>query len=856
MEENKHNQTIEHNEQEHIPPTDTTDQFKSENYSSVAAIEDTDGFHRYDDIYYSKQPDNIIGFRNYNHEIEFQFNNGFELKVTILTAKILRFQYKHPLVPDVEVTYPLLSDLDFQVPDIHFESQAGYYLIATSALNCYIQKEGGLIKIIDSEDGVVLSADAVPFKTNRTIQQGMSKLTLTKKVSGQTHFFGLGDKTGALNLRGRKYQNWTEDSFGYGHHSDNLYRAIPFYFGLEEDKGFGIYLNNSYRSYFDFDSQENQLHTIQADGGTMDYFFFYGPDLTDVARHYTKITGTPELPPLWSLGFHQCRWSYFPDSRVREVAKDFRDQKIPCDAIYLDIDYMDGYRCFTWNEEYFPDPKGLIGELVQDGFQTVVMIDPGIRLDPEYWVYQRGMEQDAFCKRPSGELMIGPVWPSNCVFPDYSNPDVRDWWGELYRELYNVQGVSGFWNDMNEPAIFKVNNKSFPNDVLHFNEGKPTNHKALHNLYGMLMSKATYEGLKQLKPDKRPFLLARATFGGGQRYAALWTGDNFSTWEHLQIANMQCQRLSVSGFSFVGSDIGGFANYPDGELMVRWLQLGIFHPVFRVHSMGAHEDGASSVDEDAVRKAEEANRMDQEPWSFGEPFTTFAREAIELRYKLLPYFYTAFRQNVQDGTPIIRSLSFEDQTDPTCLTRENEFIVGSHLLVSPVIYQGATLQHTYLPKGKWYDFHSNIPYNGEETIEQGIELKDIPMFVRAGAVIPLYPVQQYTGELEIEEVTLKVYHGEASSNLYEDLGDSYDYRKGAYNWRTFETFIEEGAFRINQHKEGAYTKGAKQFRLEINGLPSSPLSCKVDGNDLNIQEEEGRYILTVASDFQAIEIMF
>ncbi|MCB0589481.1 MAG: hypothetical protein KDD06_29625, partial [Phaeodactylibacter sp.] len=327
-----------------------------------------------------------------------------------------------------------------------------------------------------------------------------------------------------------------------------------------------------------------------------------------------------------------------------------------CDAIYLDIDYMDGYRCFTWNKDYFPNPSAMIGKLRQQGFQTVVMIDPGIRVDSKYRVYQKGMEKEAFARRSSGELMRGPVWPPDCVFPDFTRPDVREWWGGLYKGLYLEDGVSGFWNDMNEPAVFKVEGATCPDNVLHHYDGHPCDHRKAHNVYGQQMSRATFEGLKKLKPGKRPFVLTRATFSGGQRFASVWTGDNAATWEHLRLANLQCQRLSASGFSFVGSDIGGFDKQPDGELFIRWLQLAVFHPLYRVHSMGNNIDGAAEAEAEMIQAAEKENRMDQEPWSFGEDNTLLARKAIEFRYELLPYIYTAFRQYVQTGSPVIRSL--------------------------------------------------------------------------------------------------------------------------------------------------------------------------------------------------------
>jgi len=635
-----------------------------------------------------------------------------------------------------------------------------------------------------------------------------------------------------------------------------MYRSVPFYFGLRRGLGYGIFLDNPYRSFFDFDSKNNGQTSFSAAGGTMNYYFIYGPDLLDVARQYTDITGRPELPPLWALGFHQSRWSYHPESRVREVANEFRERKIPCDAIYLDIDYMDGYRCFTWNEKSFPNPAQLTADLEKQGFQTIVMIDPGLKVDENYWVFKDGLKKDMFCRRTTGKLMIGPVWPQNCVFPDFTNPKVRTWWADLYEHLYTKDGISGFWNDMNEPAVFKINHKTFPDEVLHDYDGHPTNHQKAHNIYGLLMSRATLEGLKKLKPEKRPFLLTRASFSGGQRYAAVWTGDNVASWEHLMLGNRQCQRMSVSGFSFIGTDVGGFVEQPDGELMARWLQLGVFHPVFRVHSMGNNEDGAGETDQERIHKLEEIDRMDQEPWSFGEEATNHARAAIELRYKLLPYFYTAFWQYASYGTPMLRSLVFYDQQDGEAIFNEQEFLFGDHLLVSAVTEPGVEQQDVYLPKGQWYDYFDKTKYDGEQTITVETPLSHIPIFAKAGAILPHYPVQQYTDEFPIEELTLQVFYknGNETSQLYEDAGEGYAYRKGDYNLKTFELAGTAQVFVLAQKQEGQFSESYTTCRLELFGLPFTAKMAEVDGKMLDLEAVEEGYVLTVPQDFKEVRI--
>ncbi|NIT58211.1 MAG: hypothetical protein GWN00_18865, partial [Aliifodinibius sp.] len=370
-------------------------------------------------------------------------------------------------------------------------------------------------------DGTLLCQDAKPFRRKDSIMKGVTEVKVTKEAPDDTHYFGLGDKiTDDGTLRGHSFENWNTDAYAYelDEHRDPLYRSIPFYQALNNDgNAYGIFLDNTYRSHFDFDSKNKKTCTISADGGCMNYYFIYGPKLTTVSERYAMLTGTPELPPLWGLGYHQCRWSYYPEERVRELAQAFRDKEIPCDAIYLDIDYMDDYRVFTWDNDRFPDPKKLINDLKEEGFETIVMIDPGIKMDGDYHVYQQGLENDYFCKRPDGELMIGPVWPPKTVFPDYTNPEVRQWWGDLYEDLLADKGVSGIWNDMNEPAVFEVKAKTFPDNIRHHFDGHSASHKKAHNIYGMQMARASYDGIKKHLKSNRPFLLTRANFSGGQR---------------------------------------------------------------------------------------------------------------------------------------------------------------------------------------------------------------------------------------------------------------------------------------------------------------------------------------------------
>ncbi|MEM9919072.1 MAG: glycoside hydrolase family 31 protein [Bacteroidota bacterium] len=819
------------------------------------SIEEIDPSERYADVYTEYIPDNIQYAEVEGQKVLFHCDNGIQLRLDVVSPTIFRLRYAPKGVFLADFSYAIDPTFSAENVRIQLEEKDDHYLVATDKLKCKVEKKNMLVHFLDPQDEVICE-ESEGFYGRSTILEGWTEISISKKNDKENHYFGLGDKSCRLNLQGKEFENWNTDSFAYGKDTDPLYRAIPFYYGLENGKGYGIFLDNTYKTLFDFGKEEPDTIKFSTEGGELNYYFIYGPELVDVSSQYHQLCGRPELPPMWAFGFHQCRWSYFPEERVMEVAEEFRKRQIPCDAIYLDIDYMDGYRCFTWNHNYFPRPKKMIRALKEKGFQTVVMIDPGIKIDPEYEVYKDGLEKDVFCRRSNGEMMNGPVWPPDCAWPDFTDPAVRNWWGPLYKELYVDQDISGFWNDMNEPAVFGVLHKTFPDQVNHFCDGYPGDHRKAHNIYGMNMSQATYDGLKKLKPTTRPFVLTRATYAGGQRYAAVWTGDNIASWEHLKIANRQCQRLSISGFSFVGTDIGGFFGSPDGELMVRWLQMGIFHPFYRVHSIGNNTDGSTSTDEEAVAKEMADNRLDQEPWVYGAEYTDMARVAIEWRYRLLPYIYTAFRQHLIDGVPILQPLSMYDQHDPMCLSRENEFIFGGQLLVAPIIEEGRRRQKAYLPAGKWYHFSSSKAYKGQRKAKVEAPLDDIPVFVKAGTILPLYPVRQNTQEA-VEQLQLFIYFEEGNfrSQLYEDAGDGYDYLKKQYSLQVFDLHGQGDSLNIRRSREGKFKQSYSTIRLTFIGLPFKLNSCQVDGQTISVEKAGNGLLSTeVPADFKHLEL--
>lgn len=787
--------------------------------------------------------------------VRLRTDNGCLLNVYVLTDTIIRFRFAPEGYFPADFSYAIAPDFQPACQKLSVVERKSYLSIKTTELECRIKKEGLLTTILNTSGKVVLEDDKgfhwEPY------EHGGSVVMMSKQAREQEYFTGLGDKSCHLNLRGARLQNWNTDCFGYGADTDPLYRTIPFYYGMHAGVGYGVFFDNSYRTQFDFASERAEATSFWAHHGEMNYYFIYGPDLNEVAKRYHDLTGRPELPPMWSLGFHQCRWSYYPEAEVKRIAHEFRSREIPCDAIYLDIDYMDAYRCFTWDYERFPDPARMIQELKDQGFRTVVIIDPGIKIDHDYWVFTEGLARDAYLKTAEGPYAEAKVWPGDCFFPDYTRPDVREWWGALFKDLVRKMGVQGVWNDMNEPAAFEVPTKTLPPEVRFDYEGIGSSHERGHNVYGMQMSRASYEGVKQFAYPDRPILITRASYAGGQRYASVWTGDNVASWEHLKLASLQSQRLSISGFSFVGSDIGGFNDYPDGELFVRWLQLGIFHPLCRVHSIGYHGKGDEAVDEEAVAKSmAEQPDLDQEPWSYGEPFTTIARRTIELRYQLMGIIYTAFWQHVQDGTPVLRPLSFEDQHDPETLHRMEEFILGDHLLACPISEQGADGRMMYLPKGHWYRFQTGEEFEGGQEVFARAVLSDIPMFVRGGAVLPIYPVMQYTQEKPIEILDLHVYltEGEESSTLYEDAGDGYDYEQGNYRLAKFWQANEGRNMRLQQTLTGKMNPSYDSYRLILHGVKAQVVRCSVDGKAVSYYRRGSVLEVRVPADFRSFRM--
>ena len=502
---------------------------------------------------------------------------------------------------------------------------------------------------------------------------------VSKAMPLDEHFFGLGDKTGPLDRRNEAFTLWNTDAYRFQESTDPLYKSIPYFMAFRAGRAFGVLLDNTWRSSFDFGKESPNAYSFGAVAGPIDYYLFYGPDPKKVIETYAWLTGTPPLPPLWSLGFQQSRFSYMTQARVLEVAARLRSDRIPADAIYLDIDFQDHNRPFSVNRAAFPDLASMIAQLKAENLHVVMITDPHIARLPGqgYIPYDSGIAGDHFVRNPDGSVYVGKVWPGPSVFPDFTHQQTRDWWGTLYRDFLH-DGASGFWNDMNEPSIFDSPTSTMPLDVVHRIDepgfaGRTATHAEIHDVYGMENSRATYDGMRAIDPDTRPFVLTRATYAGGQRYAATWTGDNSGSWNHLRMTTPMLENLGLSGFAFTGADVGGYAGTPSPDLLTKWFEVAAFQPIDRDHT--------------------EKGTGDQEPWVGGAAHEAIRRHFLETRYQLLPYLYTLADEASRTGLPLVRPLFLEfpdaaPDGHPIDLDAGGEFLVGPDLARRPRAVSG------------------------------------------------------------------------------------------------------------------------------------------------------------------------
>lgn len=752
----------------------------------------------------------VISLQKTDKSVTLTCHDNSEVQVTILAPDLIRVRtaFTKP-IPAKDHSWAIAKH-DWSTPRWNLRESPNEVTITTEEIEVTIQRSPLLVTFRDARTRQLLNTDERPMSYDANARlAGMmfdpkagAFVAASKKLGFDEHFYGLGEKASRLDKRRGSFVNWNSDTPGYTEGKDPIYQTIPFYIGLQRGVAYGIFFDNSYRSYFDFGKSSQQRASFGAEGGEMNYYFFYGPSIKKILGRYADLTGHMPMPPLWALGNQQSRWSYYPDTMVEEVVNEYRKRDLPLDVVHLDIDYMYGYRVFTFDKERFPDPKALTDKLGRQGVKVVTIVDPGIKhptdKNERYHAFDQGLEKNFFQRRRNGDLFVPRVWPGDSVFVDYTLPDARRWWGDLHR-VYTDNGIAGIWTDMNEPSDFVDQTGKNQLDVVSYDEGEKTTHAKNRNTFALLMARATYEGLERLQPGRRPYVITRAAYAGIQRYATMWTGDTNSTWESLALNIPMFTSLGLSGEPFVGSDVGGFIGRGNGELLVRSYQVSFLAPFCRNHKV---IDG-----------------YDQEPWRFGKYYEDIIRKYLKLRYALLPYLYTALEEAHRSGVPPFRPLLLNYQDDPSTYNLDDQFMVGDDLLLAPILKPDVTRRLVYLPAGSWYDYWTNKKYAGGTTISVEAPLDVVPMFVRAGAIIPVGPSLNYVAEKPLDPITFNIYpddSGSASATLYEDDGLSPAYKSGVFRRTTLSARRGPRGFAVlTGPVDGSYNPGQRKFNFVV-----------------------------------------
>ncbi len=685
--------------------------------------------------------------------------------VTAIIDDIVRLALTPDEAPDHQ-TWALVPEVaSLPAPQVNAERHDDWLILRTASLAVSVRWQPDLRVEIARADGSPVLQDA-PEHAWSVTPKGQIRWDVA--LGEGERVFGGGLRTGRLNKRGRTLTFWNTDPLP--HHDDNtdpMYQCIPFLIGLRDGRAHGIFYDTNWRAVADIGNSDPDRLRFAAEGPDLVAYVCGGPALSEVLVQYTTLTGRMPPQPRWSMGYQQSRWGYMTADEVREVAREFRERQIPCDAIYLDIDYMDGYRDFTWDPQRFPDPAGLLRELREQGFHVVTIIDPGVKVDPDYSVYREGLEHGYFVRDSAGGVFEGWVWPGKSVWADFARDDMRMWWGEQHHGLLDA-GVAGIWNDMNEPTQSTMSapptvtlpfGATLPLDAQHGPPEGPLSHAALHNAYGTEMNRATRAGLERRRPDERAFVLTRAAGAGAQRFAVVWNGDNSSIWAHLRLAVTLNLGVGLSGFPVTGCDIGGFWQDTEPELLVRFTQLGAFLPFCRNHTC--------------------KGTRQQEPWAFGEPFAGACKAAIERRYQLLPLLATLFHEATVTGSPIMRPLAWIAPDDAACVDCDDEFLLGNDLLVAPVLEAGATIRAVLLPPGEWFEWATGAVHAGSQRISMPVTLDSTPIFSRAGSILPRTGVTQHTGEIPSEPLSLHVHLTRAFPTATTTIWDDDDHPQAA-----------------------------------------------------------------------------
>lgn len=758
----------------------------------------------------SKRLGKITSHRRDGSHLHLQAEQG-AVRLTVFTDHIVRVtaapsgnfeSYPYSVITEPEA----ISFTVHEHPD-HIEIRTARLLTRINRHTCtvsFFEPDGSLLN--EEDPGLGTSWIGEQVTSYRTLQEG-------------ERFIGLGEKTGPLDRRGHGYQNWNTDAFSYSLGEDPLYCSTPFYIGIHRGRQYGLYLDNTHKTFFNFGASNNRFSSFSADLGDLNYYFIQGNSVAEILQHYSHLTGRMPLPPKWSIGYQQCRYSYYPDTEVRTVAKTFRDKGIPADGIVLDIHYMDQYKIFTWDKKNFPDPAGLVEYLRSMNFEVVLMCDPGIKMEEGYVPYEEGRANDLFIKYPDGSYYTGQVWPGWCHFPDFTNPKARTWWKEKLAD-YATLGVQGFWNDMNEIATW---GHMLPENIEFEHEGDRTTARKARNVYGFQMARSTYEAARDLLNGNRPFNLTRSGFSGVQRYAAVWTGDNVSYDDHMLLGVRMVSSLGLTGIPFVGYDVAGFTGEASVGLFARWITVGAFSPFFRGHTM--------------------VNSPNAEPWAYGEEVENIARNFIRFRYQLMPYLYSVFAEAARTGMPVQRSLAITHPHDARVYQSiyQNQYLFGPYILVAPVVSH-QQFAKVFFPPGGWYSLYDGTQISGDQEVIVESPLHKLPVFVQAGAILPLRAPAMHTRE-PFTELRLHVYAGgqENVFEFYEDDGTTFAFEKGEYHRRRMLHDAPRRTLTLSS-AEGTYKTGITTLRVILHGDPGVK-QFTVNGRALSARSTNNSFFL-------------
>ena len=705
------------------------------------------------------------------------------LKVSLVQEYLLSFVWSL----EGESTPKYRKDLseEFKSNPAHFrvEHEHNGIHIDAGRVQIRIRNNGS----IDYEiNGELIRSDLPPLISNR-------KLVNESRIRPKSKLFGTGERAIPLDLRGNRVTMWNHDPNGsYGPGIDPIYISIPQIIDLDGETGYGIEYMNPSKGTIDLCKKEKNLLVVEFSSGQLEYYITFG-NMQEILERLSRVTGFPMLPPRWSFGFHQSKYSYINAQQIEDVAEGFKRFNLKISAIHMDIDYMNGYRVFTTNSNSFPDIKGLSERLKKQGIRLVSILDPAVKWDEDYSIFKEVMRIHGYVKDPEGGPIGAPVWAGKSVFPDYSSEETQRWWGSLY-SFFETNGISGVWHDMNEPVAFTLwGDNSLPLSSIH----EKGSHSEIHNLYALFMAKAGYEGLVRAANEFRPFMLSRSGWSGIQRYSFVWTGDTESTWEELKQTVSTILNLSLSGIPYTGVDIGGFSGTPTRSLFLRWFQLGAFLPLFRVHS--AKGTG------------------DREPWTYGEQALEIVRKFLELRYSMIPYWYSVAFESHQTGHPLIRPISyhFPQKFD------DNSFMVGESILVYPVLEEDTKKMNIELPPGKWYSLWDSRVNEG--TIEETVDESYIPVYIREGSVIP-----RENGRLHFD-----IYpNGNFSFTFYQD-----DDRLRP-KFRTIEFVGKKVGNRlVLEYRQGGNADGNEEILMVLKDVEY--VFKKNNSNELSVSNKEG-----------------